>query len=190
MSGASDGETPVPPRPFVLWLTGLPGAGKTTLATRLAALLRAQGQRVEVLDGDEVRQHLSPDLGFSRADRDANILRIGYVAQLLERNGVVTIVAAVSPYAAARDRVRARVRRFVEVHVDCSLAELRRRDPKGLYRRADAGELPGLTGVSDPYEPPAAPEVHVDTERRSVDQSVTAIVEYLAAQRLVAPPAA
>lgn len=169
----------------MLWLTGLSGAGKSTLATRLADLLRGQDRRVEVLDGDEVRRQLSPDLGFSRADRDANILRIGYVAQLLERNGVIAIVAAVSPYAAARDRVRAQVQRFVEVHVDCSLAELRRRDPKGLYRRADAGEVPLFTGISDPYEPPAAPEVHVDTEHLSIDQSVAEIAGYLAARHLI-----
>ena len=164
---------------LVLWLTGLSGAGKSTIAERVAAELRRRGRRVEVLDGDAIRENLSKGLGFSKEDRDTNIRRIGYVAELLARNGVVVIVAAISPYRAVRDEVRARIDRFVEVHVHCSLDELVRRDVKGLYRRAIAGEIPHFTGVSDPYEAPLDPEVVVDTAVESVEDSVLRVLAAL-----------
>jgi adenylyl-sulfate kinase len=164
---------------LVLWLTGLSGAGKSTIAERVAADLRRRGRRVEVLDGDAIRENLSKGLGFSKEDRDTNIRRIGYVAELLARNGVVVIVAAISPYRAVRDEVRARIDRFVEVHVHCSLDELVRRDVKGLYRRALAGEIPHFTGVSDPYEQPLDPEVTVDTAVERVEESVLRVLAAL-----------
>ena len=162
---------------MTIWLTGLSGAGKSTLADRLAAQLRAEGRRVEVLDGDAVRENLSRGLGFSKEDRDTNIRRIGYVAEMLTRNGVTVIVAAISPYRAVRDEVRARIGAFVEVHVDCPLDELVRRDVKGLYLRALAGEITHFTGVSDPYEAPLDPEVRVDSGTQTTDESVSAILE-------------
>ncbi|HEX3604822.1 MAG TPA: adenylyl-sulfate kinase [Candidatus Dormibacteraeota bacterium] len=157
---------------LALWLTGLSGAGKSTIAERVAGELRRRGRRVEVLDGDVIRENLSKGLGFSKEDRDTNIRRIGFVAELLARNGVVVIVAAISPYRAVRDEVRARIDRFVEVHVHCTLDELVRRDVKGLYRRALAGEIANFTGVSDPYEEPLDPEVIVDSSVETVDESV------------------
>lgn len=168
----------------VLWLTGLSGAGKSTLAAGLAAALQARGvERIEVLDGDTVRQHLSQGLSFSKADRDTNVARIAYVAQLLARNGVTVIVAAISPYAAAREQARALIgERFVEVHVDCPLEELIRRDVKGLYAKALAGELPHFTGVSDPYEAPTSPELRVDSGTQSLDESIAAILALLEAR--------
>lgn len=150
-------------RGFVVWLTGLSGAGKTTIAEALAPLLRAAGLRVEVLDGDVVRTHLSKGLGFSREDRDLNVERIAFVAHLLARNGVAVLVAAISPFRAARERARAMIGDFVEVHVAPPLEACVARDVKGLYRRAVAGEIPSFTGVNDPYEPPSSPEVVVDT---------------------------
>lgn len=164
---------------FTLWLTGLSGAGKSTLATAVAHELRRHGVGVETLDGDEVRQNLSKGLGFSREDRDINIRRIGYVAKLLARNGVVVISAAISPYRAVRDEVRRDIGAFVEVHVKASLEECIRRDTKGLYRRAQAGEIPQFTGVSDPYEEPLAPELVVDTEREDVATSAARVIDRL-----------
>jgi len=166
-------------RGFTLWLTGLSGAGKSTLATALADELRRGGVRVETLDGDEVRQNLSKGLGFSREDRDTNIRRIGYVAKLLTRNGVVVISAAISPYRAVRNDVRREIGAFVEVHVKASLEECIRRDTKGLYARALAGEIAQFTGVSDPYEEPLAPELVIDTEREDVATSATRVIDRL-----------
>jgi adenylyl-sulfate kinase len=175
---------------FVVWLTGLSGAGKSTLSVPLAERLRAAGRRVEVLDGDEVRTHLSKGLGFSREDRDTNVRRIGFVAELLARNGVGAITAAISPYRDVRAEVRARVERhgasFIEVHVDCPLEVLAARDVKGLYRRALAGEIPHFTGVSDPYEPPLAPEVVVRSDREAVTDSLERIWAALAGRGHVA----
>ena len=173
------GERVTQARGFTLWLTGLSGAGKSTLATAVGHELRRRGVRVEVLDGDEVRQNLSKGLGFTREDRDTNIRRIGYVAKLLTRNGVVVITAAISPYRAVRDEVRREIGAFVEVYVKASLDECVRRDTKGLYRRALAGEIPQFTGVSDPYEEPLRPELVIDTEREVVGESAARVVDRL-----------
>ena len=170
---------------FTLWLTGLSGAGKSTLATAVAATLSGRGKRVEVLDGDEVRTNLSRGLGFSKDDRDTNIRRIGYVTKLLSRNGVIAIAAAISPYRAIRDEVRrAHCGRFVEVFVDCPLEELVKRDAKGLYAKALAGEIQHFTGVSDPYEPPLAPEIVVRTDRETIGQSTAVILDWLDVRHL------
>ncbi len=164
---------------FTLWFTGLSGAGKSTLAAAVSAELRRRRITVEVLDGDEVRQNLSKGLGFSREDRDINIRRIGYVAKLLTRNGVAVITAAISPYRAIRDEVRDSIGAFLEVYVKASLDECIRRDTKGLYRRALAGEIPQFTGVSDPYEEPLSPELVIDTEREEVADSAARVMDRL-----------
>jgi adenylylsulfate kinase len=171
---------------FVLWLTGLSGAGKSTIAAKLAPSLAERGHRVELLDGDEVRTNLCQGLGFSRADRDTNIARIGYVAGKLANHGVVVLVAAISPYRQARDRVRAQVDTFVEVHVAAPVAVCARRDVKGLYAKAMAGEIRNFTGVSDPYEPPLRPEIVLHTERQSADESVQQVLAWLEANELSA----
>lgn len=172
------------PSGAIVWLTGLSGAGKSTLAGSLREVL-APRHPLEVLDGDELRKHLSPDLGYSRADRDTNIRRIGFVARLLARHGVVVIVAAISPYASTRDEIRALAASdgivFIEVFVEAAITTLIERDVKGLYRKAMAGELAHFTGISDPYEPPLQPEVNVRTDRESVAASTDRIVRTLAA---------
>src|SRR5467141_3771436 len=174
---------------FTLWLTGLSGAGKTTLAARLAAELSVRGVNVEVLDGDEVRTNLSKGLGFSKEDRDTNIRRIGYVCRLLSRNGVGTLSAAISPYRAVRDEVRLAIEseeiQFIEVFVKCPIAVLAERDVKGLYKKALAGEIQGFTGVSDPYEEPIAPDVIVETDRESVEFSIGKIFHELEQRGLI-----
>ncbi len=142
-----------------IWFTGLSGAGKSTISEIVERELRARGYKVEVLDGDVVRTHLSKGLGFSKEDRDINIRRIGWVCQVLTRNGVIAIAAAISPYRNIRDEVRANVGRFVEVYVECSIDKLAERDVKGLYKKALAGEIKNFTGVSDPYEAPLNAEV-------------------------------
>jgi adenylyl-sulfate kinase len=162
-----------------VWLTGMSGAGKSTASHLLAERLRALGAKVEVLDGDVVRTHLSKGLGFSKEDRDENVRRIGFVCGLLARNGVVAIAAAISPYRAAREEVRARVSNFVEVYVECPIDVLVERDVKGLYKQALAGELAHFTGISDPYEPPLAPEVTIHTARETPQESVDRILETL-----------
>lgn len=179
---------------FTLWFTGLSGAGKTTLAARLVDELQARGVRLEVLDGDEVRTNLSKGLGFSKEDRDTNIRRIGYVCRLLARNGVGAISAAISPYRDVRDEVRRSIERegaqFIEVYVKCPLEVLTTRDVKGLYRRALAGEVAHFTGVSDPYEEPLAPDVVVETDRESVEESATKILRLLEERIFAASPTA
>jgi adenylyl-sulfate kinase len=162
-----------------IWLTGLSGAGKSTLARALAEALRVRGRRIEVLDGDEVRQHLSHGLGYTREDRDTNIRRIAYVAKLLTRNGVIVITAAISPYRDTRAEARREIGRFVEVYLRCSLDGLVRRDVKGLYARALRGEITHFTGVSDPYEEPLAPDVIVDTEFEDVQTGLARVLAYL-----------
>ena len=173
-------------RGFTLWLTGLPAAGKTTLAARLRDELIARGLPVEVLDGDEVRTSLSRDLGFSRRDRDENIRRIGFVARLLSSHDIVAIVAAISPYRDARHEVRrAHEVAFVEVFVDCPLEELIRRDPKGLYARAIRGEIQDFSGISAPYEAPLDPEIHVRTDLQDVDGAQLTVVRGLETRGLI-----
>jgi ATP sulfurylase/adenylyl-sulfate kinase len=166
-------------RGFVIWLTGLSGAGKSTIATRLEQELIALDRSVTILDGDEVRTHLSKGLGFSKDDRDTNIRRIGYVARLVAQHGGVAIAAAISPYREIRDELRAATPHFVEVYVRCGLEELVRRDVKGLYAKALRGELPHFTGVSDPYEEPLHPEVIVDSAQDSVEASVERVLDTL-----------
>src|SRR5579885_1621369 len=154
---------------FTVWMTGMSGAGKSTIAAQLTRELEARGRLVDVLDGDIVRTHLSKGLGFSREDRDTNILRIAFVSSLLVRHGAAVITAAISPYIETRQQARAQIGNFIEVYVRCPLEELVRRDVKGLYEKALRGEIANFTGVSDPYEPPPNPEVIVDTrseERR------------------------
>src|SRR4029453_1958977 len=172
---------------FVLWLTGLSGAGKSTVAAKLAPALAERGHRVELLDGDEVRTNLCQGLGFSRADRDTNIARIGYVAGKLAHHGVAVLVAAISPYRQARDQVRASVDRFVEVPVAPPLDISPPRAPTGLYAKALAGEIPNFTGVSDPYEPPPDPEIVLHTEAESVDDSVDQVLTWLEAHHPTNP---
>lgn len=164
---------------FTLWFTGLSGAGKSTLAHALEAELRVRGSKVEILDGDVVRTHLSKGLGFSKEDRDTNIRRIGFVCHLLSRNGVAAISAAISPYRAIRDELRVQIGDFVEVFVSASLETCIQRDVKGLYAKAIAGEIKEFTGVSDPYEEPLNPEVVVETDKETVEQSLTKILNYL-----------
>ena len=172
-----------------LWLTGLPSAGKTTLATSLAARLQDEGvRRVELLDGDEVREFLSRGLGFSREDRDTNVLRIGWVAATLARHGVLVLASVISPFAATRDAVRAlhdgKGAGFLEVHVATPVEVCRERDVKGLYARQRSGELTGLTGVDAPYEVPVAPDLRVPTQEQSLDQSVGQLHELLTTRGL------
>jgi adenylylsulfate kinase len=157
---------------FTLWFTGLSGAGKSTVSERIFERLKSAGAKVELLDGDVVRTHLSKGLGFSKEDRDTNIRRIGFVSELLSRNGVIVLVAAISPYREVREEVRGRIGAFVEVYVHCPIEVLAERDVKGLYKKALAGELPAFTGVSDPYEPPVNPEVIIDSSKESVEDSV------------------
>ena len=160
---------------FVLWFTGLSGAGKSTISTIIEARLRAAGAEVEVLDGDVVRTHLSKGLGFSKEDRDINVRRIGFVSELLSRHGVIVIVAAISPYRAVREEVRATIPNFVEVYVECPIEVLAERDVKGLYKKALAGEIPYFTGVTDPYEAPISPEVTVNSSLETPLQSADRI---------------
>jgi adenylyl-sulfate kinase len=172
---------------FVLWLTGLSGAGKSTIANAVAPSLADRGHRVEVLDGDEVRTNLCQGLGFSREDRDTNIARIGYVAGKLAKHGVAVVVAAISPYREARDKVRAGVDDFVEVHIAAPVSTCAERDVKGLYAKALAGEIKNFTGVSDPYEAPLEPEITLHTERETVQESVGAVLAWLEAENLSVP---
>jgi len=164
---------------FTLWFTGLSGAGKSTLARKVEGILLERGMNVEVLDGDEVRENLSKGLGFSKEDRDTNIRRIGYVCNLLSRNGTVAISAAISPYKSVRNEVRAMMKHFVEVYVECPIEVLTERDVKGLYKKALAGEIKNFTGISDPYEAPEKPEVVVNSSTQTEDESVAMIISTL-----------
>lgn len=170
-------------RGLTVWFTGLSGAGKTTICRSVHAELLALGYRAETLDADVVRKQFWPDLGFSKVDRDENIQRIGGLAELLTRNGIIVLVAAISPYRAARKEVRNKICRFLEVHVDAPLHVCEERDPKGLYRRARSGDLRGFTGIDDPYEVPLAPDIRCATDRDTVsmcrDQVVSAVLNYL-----------
>ena len=166
---------------FVLWFTGLSGAGKSTIAHRVEELLFERGWYTYALDGDAVRHGLNRDLGFSAADRSENIRRIGEVAKLFVDAGVVVLAALISPFRADRERVRALFAPgdFIEVHVTCDLATCEQRDPKGLYRKARAGEIPDFTGISSPYEEPLSPELTLDTSLLTVDQAVSKVIEFL-----------
>ena len=172
---------------YTIWLTGLSGAGKSTIAELVHAALRERGERVELLDGDVVRQNLSKGLGFSKEDRDTNIGRIAFVADLLSRNGVAVISAAISPYRSTRDAARELIgERFVEVYVKASVEECARRDVKGLYAKAFAGEIKEFTGVSDPYQEPLAPELVIDSEDETPEQSAARVLELIDARVAVA----
>ncbi len=170
---------------FTLWFTGLSGSGKSTISQAVAARLKDTGAKVELLDGDVVRTNLSQGLGFSKEDRDINIRRIGFVCELLSRNGVIAIVAAISPYRAVREELRERIEKFVEVYVECPVEVLADRDVKGLYRKALAGEIAQFTGVSDPYEPPADPEIVIRSDRESPDESVARVWAKLESLELI-----
>ena len=171
---------------FILWFTGLSGSGKSTLTNHIAPLLKARGCKVEILDGDEVRESLSKGLSFSKEDRDVNVRRIGFVANLLARNGVVAITAAISPYRAIRDECRKKAEvPFVEIFVDAPLAVVEARDVKGLYKKARAGKIEHFTGINDPYEAPLKPDVVVKTGEESVEQSVDKILVHLKQRGLV-----
>ena len=175
---------------FTLWFTGLSGSGKSTIAHLLETELRNRGHKVEVLDGDVVRTHLSKGLGFSKEDRDTNILRIGWVCEVLSRNDVVAIGAAISPYREIRDQVRANIGRFVEVYVEAPLEVLADRDVKGLYRKAMAGEIKGFTGVDDPYEEPLNPEVVCHSDGSETPEQSAAKVLAKLEELGYSPPAA
>jgi adenylyl-sulfate kinase len=172
---------------FTLWFTGLSGAGKTTVSEILIKRLRDEGAKVEVLDGDVVRTNLSKGLGFSKEDRDTNIKRIGFVCELLSRNGVIAIAAAISPYREVRDFVRSQIDHFVEVYAHCPMETLIERDVKGLYKKALAGEIKNFTGVSDPYEPPLNPEVNIDSSQETPGQSADKIWAKLVELGLLSP---
>ena len=175
---------------FILWFTGLSGAGKSTLSKALFDDFRNRGYKVELLDGDEVRTHLSKGLSFSREDRDINVARIGWVARLLARNGVIVITAAISPYAEARNEIRRETEaeggaRFIEVFASAPVSALAERDVKGLYKKALAGEIDHFTGISDPYEPPQSPEITVYTSEETVQVSLNRILNYLQERNLI-----
>ena len=167
------------PKGFTIWFTGLSGAGKSTLSELLEQRLKARGRNVEILDGDIVRTHLSKGLGFSREDRDTNIKRIAFVCGLLSRNGVVCISAAISPYREAREWARQEIGNFVEVYVNCPIDVCRQRDVKGLYKLVDEGKITGFTGVDDPYEEPEHPELIVETDKETVEESLRRIMATL-----------
>ena len=173
---------------FVIWLTGLSGAGKTTIALPLVEALRERGLKVERLDGDVVRQSLTRDLGFTKEDRDKNIERVTFVAKLLSRNGVACVCSFISPYQAVRDQVRRETTNFIEVFVDAPLEVVIDRDVKGLYKQALAGEIENFTGISDPFEAPANPDIHIRTDERTVAESTQLIIDYLEEQGLLPQP--
>jgi adenylylsulfate kinase len=166
-------------RGVTVWLTGLSGAGKSTITDALELKLRAMGTKLEVLDGDVVRTNLTKGLGFSKADRDENIRRIGFVSHLLTRNGVIVLVSAISPYREIREEVRGRIGDFVEVYVSAPLEVCEARDVKGLYKKARSGEIANFTGITDPYEPPLNPEINCETHNETLDESVDKVLTKL-----------
>ena len=170
---------------FIIWLTGLSGAGKSTISNALIPLLEARGRKVELLDGDVVRTHLSKGLTFSREDRDVNVRRIGWVADLVARHGGVALVAAISPFREVRDEIKQTYGNVIEVYVNASVDECARRDVKGLYAKAMKGEVPNFTGVSDPYEPPTTPDVELKTAEESVEESAKKVIEHLTRRGLL-----
>lgn len=164
---------------YVLWMTGLSGAGKTTIALILEEELKTRGCKFERLDGDVVRESLTRDLGFTKEDRDKNIERVSFVAKLLSRNGVGCVCSFISPYQAVRDMVRANTTNFIEVFIDAPLNVVMDRDVKGLYQKAIAGQIPNFTGISDPFEAPASPEIHIHTDQETPAESAQRILAYL-----------
>lgn len=170
---------------FVLWLTGLSGSGKSTIAEIVEGELKARKVKVERLDGDIVRKGLTSDLGFTREDREKNIERVTFVAKLLSRNGVGCICSFISPYQSIRDRVRLQTTNFIEVYVDASLDKVIDRDVKGLYKKALAGEIPNFTGISDPFEAPDAPDLHIKTDHQTPLESANQVIEYLEDRGLI-----
>jgi len=173
---------------FVVWLTGLPGSGKTTIARELEPKLRKMGWPVEIIDGDEIRQNLSKGLGFSREDRETHLKRCAYVAKLLSRNGVAVVAALISPYRSVRDYARKETTNFIEVYVKCSVETCAKRDPKGLYKKASTGEIKDLTGPQDLYEEPLHPDLVVDTEKQNLFECVASILTKLEQLKLVSKP--
>jgi len=170
---------------FVIWLTGLPASGKTTISNELEPRLRKTGIPIEVLDGDEIRKNLSKGLGFSREDRETHLRRVVYVAKLLSRNGVGVIAAFISPYRNIRDFARQETTNFLEVYVKCSVETCAQRDPKGLYKKASTGQIKDLTGPQDTYEEPLNPDLIVDTEQLTVTQSADLIISKLKSTHLI-----
>lgn len=170
---------------FVLWLTGLPCSGKTTIADKLAIILKERGRKIERLDGDIVRESLSSDLGFSKEDREENIKRVTFVCRLLSQNGIGVVTSFVSPYSQIRQKTRNETINFIEVFVDCSLSECRRRDTKGMYKLADEGKIKNFTGISAPYEAPQNPEVAICTDSESPEQNCAKIIKYLEDKRFL-----
>ncbi|MEY2831746.1 MAG: hypothetical protein RLZZ574_1004 [Cyanobacteriota bacterium] len=166
----------------VVWFTGFSGAGKSTIAEALAQKLQFEGYQLEVLDGDEIRENLTKDLGFSKEDRDTNIRRIGFVAKLLARNGVIVLVPVISPYRAIREEMRANIDNFLEVFVNAPISVCEERDVKGLYKQVRAGKIRQFTGIDDPYEPPTHPEVECRTDLEDVSESVAKILTQLKKQ--------
>jgi len=170
---------------FVLWLTGLSGSGKSTIAEIVEGELKARKVKVERLDGDIVRKGLTNDLGFTKEDREKNIERVTFVAKLLSRNGVGCICSFISPYQSIRDKVRLQTTNFIEVYVDASLEQVIKRDVKGLYKKALAGEIPNFTGISDPFEAPDAPDLHIKTDNQTPLESANQVLEYLEDRGLI-----
>ncbi len=167
-------------RGVTVWFTGLSGAGKTTISHAVAEILTSKGCKLEILDGDIVRENLTKGLGFSKPDRDENIRRIGFVAHLLTRNGVIVLVSAISPYREIREEVRGKIGDFVEVYVNAPLSVCEERDVKGLYKKARAGEIKSFTGIDDPYEPPTHPEVECNTDQEDLSESIAKVLQKLA----------
>lgn len=169
----------------VLWFTGLSGAGKTTIATEIKLRLHREGVKAELLDGDEIRSSLSADLGFSRQDRDLQVQRIGWIANLLSRNDVVVLVSAISPYREARNKALAAVQRGIEIFIDAPLETVEKRDTKGLYKRARAGEIKGFTGIDDPYEHPEFADLRINTAEKSLQESVEEVLTLLVKEGVI-----
>ncbi len=173
---------------FVVWFTGLPGSGKTTIAKGVMEELRKRGYRVELLDGDWVRKTINPDAGFTREERNRHLYRVAWIARLLARNGVIVLCSFVSPYRDTRAKIREIVEEevpFIEAFVKCSLEEVIRRDPKGLYKKALRGEIKHMTGIDDPYEEPLNPEITVDSEHNSIEENVKTVIKYLEDKGLI-----
>ena len=166
-------------RGVTVWFTGLSGAGKTTISDKIEEILKEKQCKFERLDGDIVRENLTKGLGFSKQDRDINVRRIGFVAHLLTRNGVIVLVSAISPYRTIREEIKQQIGDFVEVYVNAPLAECEKRDVKGLYKKARAGEIKQFTGISDPYEPPENPEIECRTDLETLDESVNKVLDKL-----------